>query len=105
MATDTRQVIYLSPTYEGTVHDKKLCDEEKLAFPQGIKLRQDTGYQGFAPQGVIVIQPKKQFRGQNLSWKDKHRNKRIAKKRIVVEHAICGVKRLRILKEQIRHQC
>ena len=51
-----------------------------------------------------MIQPKKQFRGQNLSWKDKHRNKRIAKKRIVVEHAICGVKRLRILKEQIRHQ-
>lgn len=100
---DHQQILYLSPSYEGKVHDKKICDEEQLYFPQGTRLRQDTGYQGFAPQGVIIIQPKKRFRGQTLSQQDKEQNRQIAKERIVVEHAISGVKRLRILKEQIRH--
>lgn len=75
-----------------------------LCFPDGTRLRQDTGYQGFAPKGVTLFQPRKKTRGQELSTQDKERNRNIAKERIVVEHCISGIKRLRILKEKIRHR-
>lgn len=46
------KVIYLSETIEGKRHDKKLADDEGHQFPKGSKLWQDTGYQGYKPDGV-----------------------------------------------------
>jgi hypothetical protein len=45
------KVRYLSDTYEGKKHDKAIADEEDLRFPDGSTLWQDTGFQGFAPEG------------------------------------------------------
>lgn len=55
----TRQVRYLSPTVEGKKHDKKLADEVVVPYPTGTVLHQDTGFQGYAPEGVTIQQPKK----------------------------------------------
>jgi len=94
LITDKRtgKIKGLSATVDGRRHDKKLADEQALSFPKGSKLWQDTGFQGYAPEGVIVIQPKKKPRGRGLTYAEKDRNRRIARRRIAVEHSIGGVK-------------
>jgi len=52
-------VEYLSQTYEGTYHDKAICDEEQYAFPENATLQKDRGFQGYEPENVITYQPKK----------------------------------------------
>jgi len=98
-----RLVKYLGQTHEGKKHDKKICDEEQPTYPEGSRLLQDTGFQGYAPEGVMTYQPKKKPRGKELSEDDKESNALISRVRIMVEHVIAGVKRLRIVKEVFRN--
>lgn len=99
----SQKVTYLSRTYEGKKHDKKICDEEQPTFPQDSTLYQDTGFQGYAPLGVTIIQPQKKPRGRQLSASAKRRNRRVSRVRIVVEHVISGIKRCRIVKDILRN--
>ena len=55
----TQTVEYLSQTYEGTCHDKAICDEEQYEFPANSTLQKDRGFQGYEPENVITYQPKK----------------------------------------------
>ena len=98
-----RKVKYLSQTYEGKKHDKIICDEEQLTFPQGIVLNKDTAYQGYEPVDVITQQPKKKPRGGKLTRAEKNQNFIFSSTRIVVEHVISGIKRCRILKDVFRN--
>jgi hypothetical protein len=98
------KIIYLSPTVEGKRHDKKLADDEGHQFPDGSKLWQDTGYQGYKPEGVTILQPKKKPRGGELTDAEKECNREISKQRIVVEHHIGGVKRSRIVHDTFRNR-
>jgi hypothetical protein len=98
----TRQVVYLSPTHPGKTHDKRIADEAPLQYPAGTQLTQDTGFQGYAPANVHVIQPKKQMRGQWLSALDVIANRLKARARVLVEHVIAGIKRCRIVKDVLR---
>lgn len=100
---EEREVKYMSGTYEGKKHDKKICDEEELVFPKGINMFQDNGFQGYNPEGVNVIQPTKKPRGKNLSIEEKVQNAVISGVRVVVEHVIAGVKRCRIVKDVFRN--
>lgn len=56
---NTKKVVYLSATVEGRKHDKKLADESRISYPENASLTQDTGFQGYQPNGVVVQQPKK----------------------------------------------
>jgi DDE superfamily endonuclease/Helix-turn-helix of DDE superfamily endonuclease len=100
---EERLVRYLSQTFAGRIHEKRICDEEDYVFPPGCVLFQDTGFQGFAPAHVVTYQPKKKPRGQALSAADKAENLMIASIRIVVEHVIAGVKRCRIVHDVFRN--
>ena len=99
---ETRQIIYLSKTVEGKKHDKKLADEEAIEYPAGTLLQQDTGFQGYAPEGVIILQPKKKPRGGELTEEEKETNRILSSIRVLIEHLISGAKRLRIVKEELR---
>lgn len=55
----SRKVVYLSRTEKGKKHDKKIADENAIAYPTGATLGKDTGFQGYEPSGVITYQPKK----------------------------------------------
>lgn len=55
----SRKVVYLSPTEMGKKHDKKIADENEIAYPVGATLGKDTGFQGYEPKGVLTLQPKK----------------------------------------------
>lgn len=55
----TRRVGFLSQTYAGKTHDKKIVDTEPVVYPPGTILSKDTGFQGYEPAGVQTRQPKK----------------------------------------------
>jgi hypothetical protein len=99
---ETGEIIYLSKTVEGKKHDKKIADEEAIEYPEDTVLQQDTGFQGYAPEGVIIKQPKKKPRGKELTKEEKEANRELSRVRVVIEHLISGVKRLRIVKEEMR---
>lgn len=62
--TKTRRVSYLSQTYAGTAHDKKIADHEMIAYAQDTVLHQDTGFQGYQPVVAEIRQPKKAARAK-----------------------------------------
>ena len=100
---EERLVRYLSETYPGRVHDKRMCDEEDPAFPSDSGLFQDTGFQGYHPAGVTIYQPKKKPKGKELTPEDKAENRIISSIRILIEHIISSVKRCRIVKDVFRN--
>ena len=98
------KVLYLSGTYEGKRHDKKIADREGYRFPSGSKLLQDTGFQGYKPEGAMIIQPKKKPRNGELTAIEKGINRAISSLRVVVEHHIGGVKRAQIVVQPFRNR-
>ena len=104
LSSDKRHVVYLGPTSPGSVHDKKLADESGLVLPPEALLLKDTGFQGYTPLGgCATLQPAKKPRGRELPPLQKTINQLIARVRVGVEHAICGVKRCRIVADTFRN--
>lgn len=99
-----RKIIFLSETYEGKMHDKKIADEQPLEFDSEIELLQDSGFIGHHPKNARVRQPFKNTKLKRLTEEQKKENKMQASKRVRVEHAIGGVKRLRIVKDIFRNR-
>jgi hypothetical protein len=97
------KVRFLSKSWPGSRHDKRIADEEGYSVPEGSSLYQDTGFQGFSLKGVHIIQPKKKPRGKPLTAEEKAENRRISSIRVRIEHVIGGVKRYRIIKDTIRN--
>ena len=54
-----KRVSYLSQTYPGKTHDKKVADTENISYPKHIALHKDTGFQGYEPKVRKLYQPKK----------------------------------------------
>lgn len=109
LCVDSQEIIFLGNTYEGKVHDKKMADLDQIRFPKDSIVRLDLGFLGFEPicsetgGKVTKILPFKKPKGQKLTKEQKDFNKILSQARIVVENAISGVKRLRIVKDRVRH--
>lgn len=61
----SKRVGFLSQTYAGKTHDKKIVDSEPVVYPPGTILSKDTGFQGYEPVGVQTRQPKKSPGGEH----------------------------------------
>jgi hypothetical protein len=55
----TKRVGFLSQTYVGKTHDKKIVDTEPIVYPPETNLYKDTGFQGYEPAVARSYQPKK----------------------------------------------
>ena len=55
LSTPERRILWISKTYDGSVHDKKICDEQPIGFHQDNTLWQDTGFLGHKPEGVEIL--------------------------------------------------
>ncbi len=99
----TKKIKGLSRTCEGKKHDKKIADEAGYRFPRGSKVWQDTGFQGYGPDGVETLQPKKKPRGGQLTSEERAQNRAISRVRIGVEHAIGGAKVYHIVRDVYRN--
>lgn len=98
-------VRFLSATYEGKAHDKRVADEAGYRLPAGSRLAQDSGFQGFSLPDVTILQPKKKPPKGQLTPEEKAENTRISSLRVPVEHAIGSVKIYRIVRDECRHAC
>lgn len=87
----------------GKKPDKKILDEEEISFPPNSTIYQDSGFQGYEPEGTIIYQPKKKPRGGELGAGEKALNSIISSTRVVVEPVISGIKRCHIVKDVFRN--
>ncbi len=60
-----KRISFLSQTYPGKTHDKKVADQENIAYPKHIRLHKDTGFQGYEPAVQKTYQPKKSRASKN----------------------------------------
>ena len=98
----SNKVLYLSPTYEGKAHDKRICDEEQIKFDVPVILWEDTGFIGLNPDNADVRRPIKKPRKRDLLADEKAFNRQISSKRVKVEHTIGQCKIFRIVKDEVR---
>lgn len=99
-------VHFVGYTWRGAIHDKAMIEIEfpnlkNKAFNEQWFLK-DTGYQGYIPEGVNSIQPFKKKAGEDLTPFQKEFNTWVSSLRVVVENAIGGMKRLRVLVDKTR---
>ncbi len=97
---ETGQILDVSNSYPGSVHDKTIIDEEGTVkkFDTYIPHRFDSGYQGLKnnnPNYYLTI-PTKKPRSKNLSLLEKENNRANSKRRVVVEHAFSRIKKFKI---------
>ena len=102
---DKRRVLLLTPTKSGRRHDKRIADKNHLwrVIPPNVAIWVDTGFQGVLKQHQKTMIPKKATKNYPLSEEDKAENKLVSSIRVVVEHAIAGVKRYKAASDIYRN--
>lgn len=109
LAVDDKKMInFIGDIHVGKVHDyailKYSFDPEKKGWFENHHIRVDSGFLGIGKDYVCkkLSIPHKKPRNGELTGEQKKENKEKASIRIKVEHAICGLKRYRILSERVR---
>ncbi len=95
-------ILFLSETYAGSTHDKRMADATPYPLPAGSRLLQDLGFLAFTLDRVEIIMPTRKPRGRKLTRAQKAANRRIARRRVRIEHVISSVKRCRIVHDVCR---
>lgn len=99
-----RFILFLSRTRDGTVHDKRIMDEEELSCNDPtICGCTDSGFQGFKLGSLRLVLPKKNTKHHKLTDSDKEQNRAISSIRVSAEHAIAGVKINRSVQDVYRN--
>jgi len=92
---ENRKIIFVSPTKEEWLHDLvQLKKTEVLdCLPKHLTLWVDKGYQGIKKlKNNRVMMPHKKPKGRPLAAEQKQENRLMSGIRIIVEHAINGIK-------------
>jgi DDE superfamily endonuclease len=95
-------ILFLSDTYGGRTHDKRIAEATRDPLPAGSRLLQDLGFLAFTLNEVEIIMPTKKPRGRALPRAQKAANRRIARRRIRIEHVNSSLKRCRIVHDTSR---
>jgi hypothetical protein len=95
-------ILFLSETYGGRVHEKRLADAAPYPLPAGSRLLPDLGFLAFTLPQVEILMPTKKPRGQELTWEQHRANQVLNQRRLRSEHVHSSVKRCRIVKDRIR---
>ena len=108
MSTRKKRINFLSKTVEGKAHDfsilKGLAPPKYI--PPEVKKHLDLGFKGYQklyPDHAVSM-PVRKPRTRELSKTVKERNKRKSSVRVLVEHAIGGIKRLGIVAQVYRNK-
>lgn len=108
VSDEHRLIVFVSPTVGGRHHDYSLFKESAFPDqrPQEVCCWVDLGFQGMAqayPNLTVVI-PDKKPKGGALTEEQKARNFLKASMRVVVEHAMGGLKRLNVIAHIYRNR-
>lgn len=106
MIDERKRILLLTPTKSGRRHDKRLADKQGLfeGIPQKVTVWADTGFLGAAKQHPNTMIPHKASKGRPLAYEQKEENKLISGLRVIVEHAIGGIKRYRSVADIYRNK-
>jgi hypothetical protein len=95
-------ILFRSETYAGSIHDKRIAEATPYPLPAGSRLLQDLGFLAFTLDHVEIIMPTKKPRGRALTRAQKTANRRLARRRVRIEHVNSRVKRCRIVHDTCR---
>ena len=95
-------ILFLSDTYGGRTHDKRIADATPYPLPAGSQLLQDLGFLAFTLPQVEVLMPTRKPRGQELTLEQQLANEMLNHRRRRIEHVNSSVKRCRIVKDRLR---
>ena len=95
-------ILFLSATYGGRVHDKRIADATPYPLPPRSRLLQDLGFLAFTLPQVAILMPTKKPRGEELTREQQEANQVLHQRRLWIEHVNSSVKRCRIVKDRIR---
>jgi hypothetical protein len=104
---EKRRIILVTPTVKGSMHDKKIYDKYGLGdtIPKDVTQWVDTGFQGIQNEYDVDVQiPKKNTKKKKLTFEEKENNKIISGIRVINEHAIGGIKRMRAINDVYRNR-
>jgi hypothetical protein len=105
IVNDHGLVIHKAGYKKGRRHDYDIYKENHPVTPKQVVNVFDLGYLGiekYFPQQISSL-PKRKKRNLDLSTEEKEYNKIHSKKRIVIEHAICRLKKYRIFADVFRN--
>jgi len=95
-------ILFLSATYGGRIHEKRIAEATPSPLPAGSRLLQDLGCLAFTLPQVEILMPTKKPRGQELTLEQQAANQALTYRRLRIEHVNSSVKRCRIVKDRIR---
>jgi DDE superfamily endonuclease len=95
-------ILFLSETFGGRVHDKRIADATPYPLPAGSQLLQDLGFLAFTLPQVEILIPTKKPPGQDLTREQQLANQALHIRRLRIEHVNSSVKRCRIVKDRMR---
>jgi DDE superfamily endonuclease len=95
-------ILFLSETYGGRVHDKRIAEATPYPLPARSRLLQDLGFLAFTLPQVEILMPTKKPRGQELPLAQQLANQALHHRRLRIEHVNSSVKRCRVVKDRIR---
>lgn len=95
LVSPKKEILVLTKTKSGRRHDKRLADKEALfeGIPPNWSVFADTGFVGIEKVHPNSYIPKKRPPKGVLTSEEKEMNRLISSIRVVVEHAIGGIKR------------
>jgi hypothetical protein len=102
LITAALTILLLSETYAGSTHEKRSAEATPYPLPAGSRLLQDLGFLALTLPQVEVIMPTKKPRGRALTRAQKAANRRLARRRVRIEHVNSSVKRCRIVHDTCR---
>ena len=95
-------ILFLSDTYGGRIHDKRIADATPYPLPAGSRLLQDLGFLAFTLPQVEMLMPTKKPCGEELTLAQHVANQALHQRRLRIEHVNSSVKRCRIVKDRLR---
>ena len=95
-------ILFLSDTYGGRTHDKRIADATPYPLPARSRLLQDLGFLAFTLPQVEILMPTKKPPGEELTREQQWANQALNQRRLRIEHVNSSVKRCRIVKDRIR---
>lgn len=108
IAKKNKSIGFLGKTTAGKTHDFTMLKKQASLnnMPLRIKKHVDLGFKGIEKQfpGHIISMPKRKPRIRELTQFAKEQNKKKSGVRVLVENALAGVKRLKIVSDVFRNK-